>query len=169
VPSAHQATQLCHIVLSLLPPVTFPSNSGRFQWWLSNSFWVCLFFFVLLLAPISSLVERNGCVPFYVRDPATLTDFFSRFLLLPIPVLCVTSSFVILCFQVIHKILLNHLRYTASSFLLFVTVMYYVSLPYFGFVNTSDSCKQSFFFNLRLLLFQTFESLPFHSPSSILY
>jgi len=74
------ATSSCHQLFSQLPPTTFPSHLGRFQWWLFNSSWVCLFLLVLLLASISSLEERNGFL-FYIRDPATLTDFFSRFLL----------------------------------------------------------------------------------------
>jgi len=84
------------------------------------------------------------------------------FHILPIPVLCLTSSFVILYFQVIHKILLNHLWCAASNFLLFVTVTNHVSLPYFRVTYASDSYRPNliFTFSLSLLLFQTFESLP---------
>jgi len=99
---------------------------------------VCLFFYILFLAPISSLDQRVGCFPFYVGYVTQPPCIFSRFSpFYPFQFFTSLLHFD-LCFHMIPNTLLNHLWCAASNLFLFVTVMDHVSLPYSIVANPSD-------------------------------
>jgi len=150
----------------LHPLTTFPSHSV----WPST---VALQFYVglpLFLSPpvvtcwdVTHFIARwvSQLYSILCTRPSHLKIFLLKIpSILPIPVLCLTSSFVILWFQVIPKILLNHVKCAAFNFLLFVTVMDHASLPHFRVVNTRTHTtisqqKQNLLFMLVHLVFLT--------------
>jgi len=141
VPSAHRETHHRHIVMSPevisaschnIPITSRSSSMVALQFFLGLPLFLCPPFGIHFIAWRANLLFSILC---------TWPSHLNRFLLKVssislIPVLCLTSIFVILCFQVIPKMLFNHLWWSASNFLLFVTVTDHVSLPYFHILLT---------------------------------